>query len=328
LTQIVDNGSLSIRSKFQHALKTVVSFYESRQRSLSETAHRTQKKNEAISRQIGFFVETIGAQLLYRPAKFGEVVSNDALQGEIVGALKKLKSELIDALAANEKLQQSFPAEELAKLREVVSHQKGRIRDQKAEIRELRESTIVPTNAIAAMKEEIAKREKENQRCEEQLKRIRKSVRYQHFLKKTVNKLNDRIEELQQELREREEAEKSVVNERLTALHNEKIACQREISLIKHGTSKGRSEYHLDADSDGEGTDWEGVVRRLEDDNRRLRSQLDSERAANVHKIKESKLESISEYQNVLDQLGKRSREQRNVITSLTSEHECAHRKR
>jgi hypothetical protein len=331
LSQIVENESLSNRAKFQHVLKTISSFYASR--TVTETTRRTGKTKDRPARQLRSFVEAIGAQLLYRTVKYAEVAANESVQAEILQALKELKSELLETLASNDKLQQSFPAEELVKLREQTVQQRRRLRTQKREIRELKSAAAVPRNEIDALKQEIANRERENQFYDQQLKTIRDSLHYQGYLKHTVSKLNAKTAALEAELHSKHENEKSEVQRRLTDLHNEKRIAQREMELLRPGSSDPLSDPMLeataltgrlvsdDADSGAYGGgDLDRRLRRLEDENRRLQHQLNSERGKNIQQMKDAKLGALAEFQDYVGRLEQRCTQQETVITSLATD--------
>jgi hypothetical protein len=322
LATVIDSDLLSLQSKFQHCFKALIGFYDHKMNSLSGQYERSQQISESIAGKLSPFLETLAFETLYQSVANRDLLTDDSIHNQILDAIKKLKGEFKESLVVNQRLQRSFPAEELAILRETVDDQKKQIEERITEIGELKRQLKKPRNEIEELKAEIAKALHEKEFYEQELHAVKGAIRHQETLKETVAKQKLKIERLENELNEREESEKKGYSKELSDLQFGNAVSERELSFI-HGNERGsphddrkveitamRRQLEVSEVSDKK-------IRKMQRKLEQLQCLLEEERAANVQKLKEARMKTIEEYAALVQHLRARCDEQKATIESL-----------
>ena len=161
LAKIVENDALQISAKVKLCLKTVCAYYNARQASLTSVAQKAKHRSSTLTKRLTMFFESLSLLLIQRTTTALEVADDENLQGQMVDAVKRLKTELKDSLLENSRLQRSFPSEELVKLRARTKRYKQKVCDLRKEVGDLRRRTTGPADNVEQLKKRLSKYKKQ-----------------------------------------------------------------------------------------------------------------------------------------------------------------------
>ena len=138
LAKVIENGDLQVQAKFKLCLKTICSYYEERQKSLSTTSHKAKHRMASMTKNMSNFCESLSLLLIQRTTTVKEVAEDGDVQARIIDNVKKLKAELRDALIENRRLQRSYPSEKVVKLEASKRRYKEKVRELRQDVLDLR----------------------------------------------------------------------------------------------------------------------------------------------------------------------------------------------
>jgi chromosome segregation ATPase len=328
LAKVIESDSLSTKTKYQHCFRAILAFYELRIENLSGQYERSQQATQTISGKLSHFLTLLAVETLYRSVTPSALLNDDSLHSLILDAVRKLKSDLKEALVANQRLPRSFPAEELASLRETVAGQKQQLEERTAEIAELRAQVIKPRNEIEELRAETARARHEKQFYEEELKAVKGALRHQETLKDTIARQKARIEKLEEDLTQVQESERTAYSRALSDLQFQNAVSAHELSLLHKAEADTPDDKMVEISALRRQLELSGAaseasaeqVKRLQEEIVRLRTALEDERALHVEKLKESRMKTIEEYDALVSHLRSHCEKQKATIAALSAQ--------
>ena len=287
LSKIIENDSLQIPVKFKHCLRTICSYYELRQHSVCSTSEKTKQKTAVIMRQLGVFCESLALLMVQRSATARELAEDESLQNQILDNVKQLKSDLRDALTENRRLQRTFPAEEVTKLRAIAKHQRHKLRAQKMEMVELKRRIPPPEDDVEKLRRELGEVLLEEKKRRKHASRKKRAAR-------------------------EKESEEVVPVQKKTVESVEKVSEPKEKEKETVVVVKSSEEDQLLIN------ELRRKIVALQADKEKLANELEKVKFGFIEKMRNAKIQSINEYEDLVQRLKDRVQAQRQMIEALS----------
>ena len=316
LSKIIENDSLQIPAKFKHVLKTICSYYELRQENLCSTSEKTKQKTAVLMRKLTMFCDTLALLMVQRTVTVRELAEDENLQNEILYNVKQLKTELKDALIENRRLQRTFPAEEVMRLKAKNKQQRKKLHAMKEEMIDLRRRVPPPEDDVMQLRkvlEETYEQKKQKKRHQsEKTKRHASEKAKRHPSEKAKGHLSRRYvsEEVHEEKRVRSvgDTAKYVTSEKREAI----------MTAPAVAPAPRVDPNPLPSDEQLVINELRRQIRSLQSDKDSLAAELEAIKLAFIEKMKNAKVQSITEYEDLVMRLKERVQAQRETIQALS----------
>ena len=316
LSKIIENDSLQIPAKFKHVLKTICSYYELRQENLCSTSEKTKQKTAVLMRKLSMFCDTLALLMVQRTVTVRELAEDEGLQNEILYNVKQLKTELKDAMIENRRLQRTFPAEEVMRLKTKNKQQRRKLRAMKEEMIDLRRRVPPPEDDVTQLKRALEETY-EHKKQKKQAKRHHSEKAKRHSSEKAKK---EKVKGHSSEKTKRYVSEEVHEEKRVRAVGDtEKYVTEKRETIIPVVAPAPRVDPNpLPSDEQLVINELRRQIRSLQSDKDSLAAELEAIKLAFIEKMKSAKIQSITEYEDLVARLKERVQAQRETIQALS----------